>query len=111
MDYEIETIKNRETKLFAIFCFAAAVIGWLFSCLTVWVTAVLSIVGIALFILDLWYNGKMNGMAIVGLVVSVLGLCFSAYIIVLSFIDEAALVEFELWLEKSLGISFVDPLF
>lgn len=111
MDYEIDKIKNRETKLFAAFCFTAAVVGLLFSCLSVWVTAVLSVVGIALFVLDLWYNGKMSGMALTGLIISAIGLCFSVYIIALGFIDETALVEFELWLEKSLGVSFEDPLF
>ena len=58
----------------------------LFSCLSVWVTAALSVVGIALFVLDLWYNGKMSGMAITGLVISALGLFFSVYIIILGFI-------------------------
>ncbi len=111
MDYQIEKVNDRETKLFAIFCFVASIIGWLFSCMTVWVTLALSIIGITLFILDFWYNGKMSGMALTGLVLSGLGLLFSATIIIIGFVDSASLVEFELWLEKSLGMSFKDPLF
>ena len=111
MDIQVETVKQRESKLFALFCIISALLASFFTVVTVWATVFLAAAGIALFVLDLWYNGKISGVALFGLVLSSLALIFAVVIIIFKLADESILVDFELWLEKSLGFTFKDPLF
>ena len=111
MDIQIETVKQRECKLFAPFCLVSALISLFFTCITVWVTLFFAAAGIALFVLDLCYNGKLNGIALFGMVLSSIAFIFAFVIIIMKFSSPADLVEFELWLEKALGLRFKDPLF
>ena len=111
MDIQIETVQQRECKLFAPFCLISALISLFFTCVTVWVTLFFAAAGIALFILDLWYNKKLNGIALFGVILAFIAFIFAIVIIVMKFASPTTLVDFEFWLEKALGLKFKYPLF
>ena len=80
-------------KIYAVACLICGIFS-LVCCCFGWISAIVGVVSIVLFILDRYFNKKSNGLAIAGLVCAIVTLVLFALSFILVLLTADALYEF-----------------